>query len=308
MIPVKYKRIIKEIPAEACNFGRDVALAKLRCIWTDERLDMVQRKNEIILDYLKKNFGYLLDQYQKQNVQTMPAETTPIWVMWWDGAMPEVIELCHRSKKTAAGIHPIILITKKNVRKYISFPDNIWKQFEDGKLRIQHLADMIRVQLIRKYGGLWLDASVYCNGVIPEDFFDVPLYSIRGEDNPRYISHNQWTTFAIGGHPNNILCSFLDDFFQAYCMTGKPFIDYYMFDCAIALAYRNIPAVRKELESLPFCKENIYHLNNWLYQPVGNVDCSQIPMFNKLGWRGFVDDVPEAGSLYQALLKGKSNE
>ena len=49
---LKYKRIVKEIPADARNFGPAFALAKLQCIWTDDRIDSVQRKNREILNYL----------------------------------------------------------------------------------------------------------------------------------------------------------------------------------------------------------------------------------------------------------------
>ena len=49
---LKYKRIVKEIPADARNFGPAFALAKLQCIWTDDRIDSVQRKNREIPNYL----------------------------------------------------------------------------------------------------------------------------------------------------------------------------------------------------------------------------------------------------------------
>ena len=303
MIPVKYKRIIKEIPADVCNFGYQFAFAKLQCIWTNERIDSVQRKNQKILDYLYAEYTSLLEKYQDAKMPTTCTVNAPIWVMWWDGVMPDIIQMCHQSKLLSAGTHPVNVITKENVKEFISFPDGIWEQFHSGKLLIQHLADMIRVQLIRKYGGIWMDASIYCNGKVPEEYFQMPLYSIRGNENPRYVSNNQWTTFVIGGHPGNTLCCFLDDFFQSYCLTGKPFIDYYMFDCAIALAHQYIPAARNHLDALPKVEGDCYCLNAHLGCAAEATDFAQIPLFNKISWRSFMNQTSQEGSLYQQLLK-----
>lgn len=300
---LKYKRIVKEIPADARSFGPAFALAKLQCIWTDERIDSVQRKNRAILNYLYAEYKPLLETYQTVRTTTESRANAPVWTMWWDGEMPEVIEMCWQSKLRSAGTHPVNMITKENVAQYISFPDEVWNQFYSGKLRIQHLADMIRVQLIRKYGGIWLDASIYCNGRIPEEYFQMPLYSIRGSEDPRFVSNNQWTTFAIGGHPENVLCGFLDDFFRAYCLTGKPFMDYYLFDCAIALAHRHLPAARNCLDALPKAEWDCYWLNAHLERPAAENDCANIPLFSKISWGRFVNQTPAEGTLYKLLLK-----
>lgn len=50
---------------------------------------------------------------------------------------------------------------------------------------------MIRVQLIKKYGGLWLDASIYCTKELEESMFSFPVYSLKGELDERYVSNNQ---------------------------------------------------------------------------------------------------------------------
>lgn len=302
MIPLKWKYIMKGGWQRLRDFGPGVAGAYVRTVRVGESLESVQAHNGEILKYLEREYSGLLEQYRNGVEPTAGQENAPIWMLWWDGEMPDIIKLCYRSKLRWAGSHPVTLLTKDNVGEYVSFPDCVWQQFESGKLRIQHLADMIRVQLIRKYGGLWLDASIYCAGEIPEACFQRPLYSVKGASDPRFVSNNQWTTFAIGGWKGNVLCAFLDDFFQEYCRRGKPFIDYFMFDCAIALAHGHIPAVRASLDSLPREERDTYWLNAHLEQPAAVFDPEKLPVFSKIGWGRFRHRQPTPGTVYERLL------
>lgn len=302
VIPLKWKYIIKGGYHRLLDFGPEVAASYVRTVWEEDSLDSVQKHNAEILKYLEREYSGLLEHYRDQTEPATGQKNAPIWMLWWDGAMPDIIKLCYRSKLHCAGDHPVILLTKDNARDYVSFPDCVWAQFESGQLRIQHLADMIRVQLIRKYGGLWLDASIYCAGAIPEEYFQMPLYSIKGNPDPRFVSNNQWTTFAIGGWADNVLCAFLDDFFQEYCRRGKSFIDYFMFDCAIALAYRHIPAVRESLDRLPREERDTYWLNAHLEQAVPDFREAELPLFSKIGWSRLRDRQPTPGTLYEQLL------
>lgn len=312
---LKIKRIVKEGFMDLRDFGIKVMIARMYCTYSEESIKGIWKKNEAILRYLKRNFSDILEKYQDKEETGMPVSTSnaPIWVFWWQGQenMPEVIRMCHESRIRNCCAHPIILLTEKNIKEYVDFPEFVWSQFENKKLRIQHLADMIRVQLIRKHGGLWLDASIYCMNELDESIFHLPLYSLKGEMNERYVSNNQWTTFVIGGMKNNVLCSFLDDFFIEYCRTGKRFIDYFMFDCAIALAYENIRQVKIEIDKLPREKGDYYWLNKNLDKVVSNQmlkDCKQYSStFQKIAWNRVMGGKDETQTLYGYLLK-KSDE
>ncbi len=290
---VKIKRTIIEGKSALFHFGIKIAFAKIRCIWDDESLRSVQYKNKLLLGYLKKNYKSILKKYSSLSEVEQPdtiKNMEPIWVFWWQGRekMPEIIRLCQMSKEKAAGTHPVILLSSENVKDYVDFPDYIWNQFDLGKIRIQHLSDMIRVHLLYKYGGLWLDASIFCSKELPEFIFNTPIYSLKGKPDFRYISNNRWTTFVIAGQKENILCKFLNEFFEEYCKKGKPFIDYFMFDCAIALAYENIAAVRGEIDQIAMNEGDCYWLNTALTELEGKELICQMKkessVFYKIAW------------------------
>lgn len=292
-ILVKIKRIIKEGYVDLRDFGIKVMLSRMYCTLTDETVNGITIKNKAILEYLEKNFIHLLRKYQnntEREKREVISKDAPIWVFWWQGRekMPEIIEMCLVSKIRNSGNHPVILLTEENIKNYIQFPEYVWNQFYRKQLRIQHLADMIRVQLIKRYGGLWLDASIYCARPLDESIFQMAVYTLKGEEDKKYVSKNQWTTFVIGGQKGNTLCSFLDEFFIQYCKTGKPFIDYFMLDCAINFAYKNIPQVKEDLDLVPKTQGDYYWLNRNLEMPLTekllNEYRQEASSFYKIAW------------------------
>lgn len=311
IVPVKWKRIIKEGYNDFCDFGIKVMFARMYCTIVNDTLGGVQYKNKIVLDYLKRKYSHIIKKYESvlEANNSNQNENSPIWVFWWQGYnnMPDIIKMCHESKVRNSGGHPVILLTQENINDYIQFPDCVWSKFNEKILRIQHLADMIRVQLIQKYGGIWLDASIFCGREIPSNIFQMPLYSLKGEVDEYYVSRNQWTTFVIGGFKENVLCSFLNEFFLEYCKNEKRFIDYFMFDCAIQLAYQNIPVIKESIENLPKIQEDYYWLNSKLEEVVTESLLQdlekKLPLFSKIAWGRKFENQKNDDTVYTYLLK-----
>ena len=313
-ISIRIKRMIKAL-IYIRYFGVRVFIAKEYNILSNASLKSKQKLDSSILRYLKKEYGFLLKKYNSEwdgRVEKQP--NAPVWVFWWQGEsnMPEILKVCQKSRKVFLSEHPVILLTKDNIKKFVCLDNLIWQKFDAGELRIQHLADIIRVNLLRDYGGLWLDASVFCMKLIPEDYFNYPIYSIKKQYNPKMdnynVSLNRWTTFVIGGWKNNILCSFLCDFFEEYCKRERFFVDYFLFDCAIALAYENIAGVKTLLDRLPVISEDYYIVSHNMSKVADAGLLRRIQsegfIFNKISYGQCNGQMPN-GSLYDYLREGK---
>lgn len=306
---LKLKRSIKEGFFDFAHFGPAVSLARVNWIMSGCTVESAMKRNRTLVKYLSKKYGYLIDRYRDyhnplENSRETEADA-PVWFFWWQGkdAMPEIIRFCYDRMIHAAGNHPVILLSQENVEQYVRFPDFVWEQFRQKKLRIQHLADMIRVQLIRNYGGIWLDASIYCLRDIPETAFLYDIFSLSFTPSYENVSECRWTTFAIGGHKGNLLFSFLDDFFIDYCRSGKPFVDYFMFDCAIAVAYENFPEVKNAIDKLERTEKAVYWLTGHLCDDCDSVihELAEQNAFQKLSWGNYLEKSIPENSLYRYL-------
>jgi hypothetical protein len=82
--------------------------------------------------------------------------TLKIWSFWHDtDNIPKLVTKCVNSWKVQAPGWKICFLNLETVHNYIDINVNIYKSYKTAVL-----ADIIRLKLLSKYGGLWIDASV----------------------------------------------------------------------------------------------------------------------------------------------------
>lgn len=84
-----------------------------------------------------------------------------IFSFWDDPNPPEIVKLCMETWKKWNQDYKVVLLDKNTINKWIKIPK---LRFLENSSK-QHLADVIRILLIEKYGGFWVDSSIlaYCS-------------------------------------------------------------------------------------------------------------------------------------------------
>ena len=77
-----------------------------------------------------------------------------IWT-YWDGPNNELVEKCIASWKKTNPNYEIIILNNENLQNYIQ-DDVLSFKFADNPART---ADFIRLAVLEKYGGIWIDAT-----------------------------------------------------------------------------------------------------------------------------------------------------
>jgi hypothetical protein len=214
-----------------------------------------------ILEILNRDYASIISDYKKRGgVSEKPVSPYPVWVCWWQGeaAMPEIIKICYSQLLKKSNGHKINLITKDNYKDFISLPEYILDKFNKGLITITHLSDIIRVNLLAKYGGLWIDSTVYTFCDLPD--FDAPLFCLRRLRDDVLVSACRWSTYLIYAEKSHLLLDFLSEIFFAYHKKNKRILDYLLFDYFIAVAYENLPEVKNDIDNLPFTNPHIHWL------------------------------------------------
>ncbi len=100
-----------------------------------------------------------------------------IFALWLQGEenAPPLVKACFDSIKRHCSL-PLVVIDNDTIENYIQLPDYIVKKRKNGNIGHAHYADIVRVELLYKYGGYWLDATCYTTSDIPQwirqqDFF-----------------------------------------------------------------------------------------------------------------------------------------
>lgn len=269
------------------------------------------KKDKWIIEYLARDLAPVLKEYARDNGRGEYQPDAPIWVCWWTGeeTAPPLVRQCIASIRKHAGTHPVHLITENNYADYLDIPECLMEKVRSKTMCLANFSDYLRFSLLAKYGGLWLDATIYCAREIPEDYFRMPVFTCKGRNGDgNYISDYRWTSFCFGGWKNQVLFRFMHSAFEAY-WTGNPVaIDYLLVDYLINLGYTKVTAIAAALDDVPennLARDDLQAAMNAAL-PADQFDSviADDTVFYKLSWREIYDEEAIDGqdSIYKYFL------
>lgn len=265
-------KIIKKFQSDILNFGFKVSL--FSCLFdivlhlnegNSIREWVVEKKHKAIKSYLKKKYIQIITPFVSKGWvpdTDNPTRNNYVWVCWWQGEtdMDELTSCCLRSIRHSCLNANVIVITKNNYSKYISIPQHIIDKLNNGTITITHFSDILRMNLLYSYGGLWLDATMYVSKEIPEEIFRASLFSQKGEKFGSFVSNCMWSGFFIAGFQYSLLFDYMKTMFAAYWQNENKLIDYYLIDYFISIGYELIPEIKNHIDNVPYNNPDLYAL------------------------------------------------
>lgn len=146
----------------------------------------LMKKHQIMIDFLEDKFKDYWKNYKVQ--ESMPdcdeKLRNKIWICWWQGIdnAPEIVKACVNTIKRNAGEYEVIVITDNNYKDYVQFPDWLEEKRKKGVFSRTHYSDLLRMSILAKYGGIWIDSTFFCTGRSFDDYMKMPLWSIKRPD------------------------------------------------------------------------------------------------------------------------------
>ena len=309
IIPVgKLEKIIKRIRsgiADMHAFGVCVGLTNM--LWPiiahcpeGIREAILKNKKRKIDDLLQKTCSETIQKYsllQPQERESEVRNDAPIFVCWLQGIekAPCLVKACVRSIEQHASGHPVHVITLANYKEWVSLPRVVIQRQEEQMIANAHFADVLRCALLAKYGGCWIDATIWMSGDIHAEIFERPFYSCRFPAEGRFVTDNMWSNFFIAAKPDSVTINFTKDMFYEYVEKESRFIDYFLMDYIIRWGYDNIPAIRKEIDQIPYNNQQIGALRDMLYVPCNSPEVESVlkeSYIHKLSWRLDLSQLP----------------
>lgn len=270
------------------------------------------KREQYIIEYLKNGIETTIEKYKSKEYIGNYIVNAPVWVCWWTGleTAPPIVKQCVKSIYRNSNNRIVNLITQENYSEFVDVPDFIMNKMVRGLMGLAHFTDYLRVCLIEKYGGLWLDATIFCSEQLSNDYFNLPFFTLKSQyRETRFISKYRWTTFCLGGWKHNQFFLFLKDALEEYWSKNDYAIDYLFFDYLIYLAKENCPYIKKLMEFVP---ENTPHRDDLQAAMNAALPAEQFEnvikkdtSLYKLSWRETYSEVTADGtpSIYSFFLK-----
>ena len=228
-----------------------------------------------------------------------------VWFCWLQGMdeAPYMVKACLESQKKLLKDKTFVIITADNYTKYISLPRHIEEKYAKRIIPSALFSDLIRVELLIKYGGTWIDSTVMMTGDnYPKEIFNCPLFLPQyiGKDGAWNGISNWLITAEKGNHILILLREMLLEYWRRYdCV-----VDYYIFHLFFDMIAHKYP---EEVARMPIlnsyqCIELLRHLGEPCQSDRLQHFLSKVSI-HKLSSRLSEDVWADEGNMLHGLLK-----
>lgn len=219
--------------------AKAVCWGLMQCGFSNDKIQALQIRNKNYC-YLKKHYSDYLStiDYKRSSIKH---ECNDIWICWFQGMenAPLLVKKCYESVKRNMPEKEIHVITSENMFQYVDFPEWIIEKWKRGIITNTHVSDLLRMELLIRYGGLWLDATVFLTGRIPEYVFknEIFMYTHSNPDDIT-ISYNNWLIFA---YKENHLLKIMRDVMYEFWKRENKIRDYFLWHLFMTMVKEKSP-------------------------------------------------------------------
>ena len=271
----------------------------------DMAYEAIGRKVNPIL--INRYASLLSEQKAYYDHQELEHQRRPVvWFCWLQGmdSAPDLVKACYNSIKRYVPDKELVVVTQENVSEYINLPQHIVERYEKGQMPPALFADIIRLELLTRYGGTWMDATVLCTGSpSPDSLMDSDLFlyqSLRKGDRTFYGASNWFMTACANNKVLLVLKDVLTQYWRDYSCT----LQYYIFHLFLIQVAQLYP---EEMAAMPRRnRKRALVLGDKLTEPYDEqtmYEIEQISCFHKLNYRvaGRMKDA--SGTFYEEIVK-----
>lgn len=264
-----------------------------------------------ILGKLRKKYRRTVEAFRASPRETSMQHSNKVWVCWLQGMenAPALVQRCYRSLQEQLSDRELIVLTEENYRDYVTFPQHINEKIQSGIITRTHMSDLLRLELLIRYGGTWIDATVFCSGgKIPTYMLDSELFFFQalkpGADGHAVVM-SSWFLTACTAHPVLELTRTL---LYRYWEKKKAMVDYFLLHDFFQLALEAYPQEWEKV--MPVCNSTPHILLLRLFEAYDPQQwealCCRTP-FHKLTYKFAQEQTQLEDTFYSHVLGGQKH-
>lgn len=290
------------------------ALLMTLCEGTSKKsLELVRSSvSNKIVKRLRKRYTPFIETWKKgdpERAKLPHKHSNKVWVCWLQGMehAPAIVKRCYQSLLDHLPDKDIVLLTEKNYRNWVTFPEHIQKKIDNGIITRTHMTDFLRLELLEHYGGTWIDATVFCTGknipafVWNSNFF---IYQIMKPGLDGHAARtSSWFITACTNHPILLLTK---ELLYEYWKNQTIMVDYFLIHDFIELAIEAYP--NEWLKVVPVSSSMPHILLLRLTEKYNEkvwMAVKEMTPFHKLSWKFSPEQIQEMeqdGTYYSHII------
>ena len=173
------------------------------------------------------------------------------------------------------------------------------KKYNKKLITIAHLSDIIRMGLLSKHGGYWIDSTYFITS--PLISVNYPIFTLKTiECYAKNTIHDCRSAMNFIAVPKkSFIAIYIYKALLQYWKKYNTLVDYLLIDCLMYSAYNKVESFKNLIDNHPYILCNIFMLNVLLDRDYNKelIKCN----FNKLSFKGnFINDSRK--SIYRYLI------
>lgn len=186
-----------------------------------------------IITALQTRYKLLMEKsLSKYEADQAPQERSSIvWFCWLQGieSAPPIVKACYKALQENLDGKEIRVVDDNNRKELVQLPDYIERRHDKGQIPHAMFSDLLRLELLIKFGGSWIDATVFCSTPdYPRAYLDADIFFFQyaRPDERKYAGISNWFITACS---NNPLLMTLRDMLYAYWQDFDCVVEYFIF-------------------------------------------------------------------------------
>lgn len=185
-----------------------------------------------------------MDSYPKyESVESVDNDKIKTWTFWDQGFenSPGIVRICSENLNSIKNLD-INYLSDENWSDYVDLPKHIIDKYRSGIIPKAHFSDILRIELLFKHGGVWLDSTVLVTSPeLPHPLTENKLFFYGANDV--FMTHvplgfSTWAISSPKGHP---LLLVLRKWLSEYWERKNHLSDYLLVHLLISVAIKARP-------------------------------------------------------------------
>ena len=230
------------------EFLKQGLLVLLRRKSINEAYSNIQKK---VAPRIRKKYAPLLQELIKKysKKELTHEHCRKVWVCWFQGMeqAPEIVRICQKSLRRYLKDREIVVLTDDNISQYVTFPEHVRMKYKKGIITRAHYSDLLRLEVLTRYGGTWIDATVLCTGShYPQEIFDTDLFFFQyiRESDAHFRGISNW---FISASSNQKALLILKEMLYQYHKDYNCAVAYFIFHIFFMMIVKQMPEEVKQM-------------------------------------------------------------
>lgn len=197
----------------------------------------------------------------------LPPIHLPLWQYWHQGKekAPDLIQKCFESVEKFESDKEIHVLSFDTIKDYVELPQKYYDLLNSGKIPIAIFSDILRLYLLEKYGGGWVDSTIYLTDKIPQSVWNSDFCVVQ--KNPLTdLQENKMSCYFIRAKKESANLRAIKQSIENYWAENDFLINYFMFEHISTMLSCKTPELKSEWDKMPYISgDNAGKLQNILY-------------------------------------------